>query len=208
MISLEKVDGMTCKRKQEALSLRAYAIRRKAAGLPGGSAEAVSKAIAERRLKKSVVRVNGQPKIADAELADREWEANTQPRADLSPRRRQRAQAEAEGEEDVAVADAPNYWVSRALREAAAARREAALADLAELDVRQRRGELVEASEVESHFVDVVTAAKTRLLGVASRAKAELPHIATEDIDAIENLIREALEELASEDEASDIEAG
>jgi hypothetical protein len=53
------------------LSLRAYAKRRNCSHV------AVRNAIKAGRLVKSVVDVDGQPKIADPELADREWKANT-----------------------------------------------------------------------------------------------------------------------------------
>lgn len=57
------------------ISLREYARHRAARGFVGTSAAAVSKAVASGRLVKSVVRDHrGQPKIADPELADREWE--------------------------------------------------------------------------------------------------------------------------------------
>src|SRR5690606_425861 len=98
------------------MTCRAYAKRR------GGSAEAVSKAISSGRLRESVTMIGGAPKIIDPDLADAEWEANTQPRSDL-PRAQQ------------SLPDGvPDYNVSRALREAAAARRESALADMAEIE--------------------------------------------------------------------------
>lgn len=57
-----------------AMTLGKYAEHRRARGLPGCSKAAVSKAIKAGRLAKSVVRDHrGQPKIADPELADREW---------------------------------------------------------------------------------------------------------------------------------------
>ena len=58
------------------MSLRGYARRRNV------SAEAVSKAVARGRLRRSVQILNGQPKIADPDLADQEWVENTQRRAD------------------------------------------------------------------------------------------------------------------------------
>jgi hypothetical protein len=175
------------KTKNKAMSLREYARRR------GVTAEAVSKAIMAGRLAESVVRVKGQPKISDPKLADREWEANTRPRVDLPPPTQ-------ESDEPAPAADdqnPPDYYVSRAKREAAAARREAALAELAELDVAERRGELVDANEMAEKFVEVVTVAKTKLLGVPARVKQRLPHVATEDIRLIDELVREALEDLA-----------
>lgn len=67
------------------ISLRDYAKHRAAAGLPGCSAEAVSKAVKSGRLRDSVVLIDGKPKIADPELADREWAQRSAPRIAPSP---------------------------------------------------------------------------------------------------------------------------
>lgn len=53
------------------ISLSAYAAHR------GCSKQAVSQAIQSQRLLRSIVRVKGQPKIADVALADHEWQSNT-----------------------------------------------------------------------------------------------------------------------------------
>jgi hypothetical protein len=172
-----------------ALSLRAYAKRR------GVSPEAVSKAVESGRLKESVIRVRGAPKIADPDLADREWGSNTRPRVDLPPTFSPPA-----GDPQGAPPppdDVPDYYDSRAKREAAAARRETALADLAELDVLERKAELVPAADVSARWVEVVTVAKTKLLGLPTRIKQRLPHISANDVRVIDDLVREALENLA-----------
>jgi len=189
---------------EQPLSLRAYAKRRKV------SVEAVSKAITDGRLKESVTRVRGAPKIADPELADREWGANTRPRVDQPPPERVRTtprQAlpdvrdqgvpEAADHEDIRDIIIPDYFMSRALREAAAARREAALADIAELDVQVRKGELVAVDEARGDVIERFTVVKTKILGVPSRVKQRLPHVSAEDVRVIDDFLREALEELA-----------
>lgn len=158
------------------MSLRAYAKRR------GVSPEAVSKAVAEGRLVSSVVRVRGQPKIADAAEADREWAQNTAPRPVV------------ESPADVAGA----YQASRALREAAAARRETAQAELAELELAERRGAMIPAEQARADVHEAFSLVKTRLLGVPSRVGQRLAHCAEEVVPVVEELIREALEELAS----------
>lgn len=61
------------------MTLTAYALRR------GVTPKAVSKAVAAGRLSASVVRdKHGAPKIADPDLADREWEANTRARVEYA----------------------------------------------------------------------------------------------------------------------------
>jgi phage terminase Nu1 subunit (DNA packaging protein) len=94
--------------------------------------------------------------------------------------------------------------VSRARREAAAARREGALADLAEMDVLERRGDLIPAADARAQVIDRYTVVKTKILGVPSRVAQRLPHVARADVAVIEDLLREALIELASDDARSD----
>ncbi len=163
------------------VSLRAYA------RLRGVSPEAVSKAITDGRLRESVTRVRGAPKIADPELADREWAANTQPRGDdpAAP-----ATAGAAG----GLAD---YHTSRSIREAAAARRETALAELAELELAERRGELIPAESARADVIAAFSLVKTCLLAVPSRVGQQLPDLAAKVVPVVDGLIREALEELA-----------
>lgn len=185
------------------VSLTAYAKRR------GVSAKAVSKAVASGRLRGSVTRVNGQPKIADVELADREWGENTQPRIDqpeakaqAPARERRRVDDDDDDDDDDdfgGEGQPPKYKVSRAWREAHAARREGALADLAELEVSEKIEELVPAADVRAYIEDKFTIVKTKLLAVPSRAAQQLPDMADQIAPIVEKLISEALEELAAE---------
>lgn len=163
------------------MSLRAYARRR------GVSPEAVSKAVADGRLREAIVRdVRGAPKIANIELADREWEANTRPRIDHAPT-------------DDGAADA--YHSARA-------RRETAQADMAELELAERRGRLIDAEEARADVIKAFSLVKTRLLAVPSRVGQRVPLLADQVVPIVDELIREALEELAggdgSPDDASD----
>lgn len=190
------------------LSLTAYARRR------GVSAVAVSKAVASGRLSASVVRdERGAPKIGDVELADREWTANTRPRidhpaeaappaaAERKPRPRSAAAPPAPPAPRAASGGVPDYHESRARREAAAARRESALADVAELDAEERKGELVSVDEARADVIEMFSIVRTKLLGIPSRVAQRLPHVATEVVPVVDDLLREALEELAEEAE-------
>lgn len=84
----------------------------------------------------------------------------------------------------------PSQTESKAITEAYKAR-------IAKLDYEERVGRLVNAEQVKVGFVNMVTAAKTRLLGVPSKAKARIPTLTVRDIEALEDLIAEALEELS-----------
>lgn len=164
----------------------AYARRR------GVSREAVSRAIKKGRLRESLVQVGRRKMIADPELADREWDATTDlTRAphQVKARASERAAGGAAGPADI---DAGVYDLAVEV-----AREKFWKANLAELEYRTKAGELVAVVEVEEKFVDAVTAAKTKLLGIAARVRQRMPHIAAEDIRAIDDLVREALEDLS-----------
>lgn len=201
------------------MSLRAYAKRR------GCSAMAVSKAVKTGRLKASVVYDDqGDPKIRDPALADKEWEATTdhsrapgyvKERAAAAKKKPPRAAGRAAepleaGDPppppaDVLGQDSPE---GVSLAEASAAEK-FWKAKLAEQDYRERTGELVEAKLVTRKLVDVFTLCRAKLLVVPTRARQALPHLTVADVGTIETLIREALEELAASggDPAADEEA-
>lgn len=196
---------IVAKQQPKPISLRAYAKRR------GVSPEAVSKAISDGRLRESVVFVDGQPKIASYEVATIEWTANTRPRIDNPhPHRPEPAQPRAD---DVALEMSPTeaiarYNVARALREESAARRESALADIAELEAGEKKGELVPVAEARADVIDKFTIVKTKILGVPTRVGQRVPHLAAEVVPVIDALLREVLEELAGPgDDGSAVEA-
>lgn len=159
------------------LSMRAYAKHRNV------SPEAVRKAINAGRLDKSLTRRHGDgtPKIADVELADREWEAKTQPRID----------------QPAAPRDPPEYIAHRTAREGASARLAAAQAELAEMQLRERKGELVDAEQARLDVVTVFSLVKTRLLGVPTMVGQRLPELADQVVPIVDELIRDALLELS-----------
>lgn len=202
------------------ITLTAYA------ALRGVSVKAISKAVATGRLSASVARDrHGAPKIADPELADKEWAENTRTRIDRPPPIRQGTPAGLSGVDNSSKVDAyagsspvpdtemhaprrrraelpdsdgiPDYNTSRAIKEAASARKEAAAADMAELDLAERRGELVPADQARAEVIERYTLTKTKLLGVPSRIAQRLPHLAAEVVPVADELIRETLEELS-----------
>lgn len=157
------------------LSMRQYAKRR------GVSAEAVSKAIRDGRLRWSLTHVAGVPKIADPDLADREWTDNT----DLTK--------------------APDAVKARGLAGAAAAasladaatRERTARAQLAELDYQERAGALVSAREVERVWTALVVQLRTAVLGVAPKFKAHCPELTHAQLATLHELLRQTLDGLA-----------
>lgn len=213
------------------MTLTAYAARR------GCSPKAVSKAIASGRLSASVTHdQHGQPKIADADLADREWAANTRARADYAaPKKATRVEPSAEpaptstpAAETAAPDPAPRarakpkaepmtpasssgavspelaeYYAHRSARESAAARTAAVHAELAELELAERRGQMIPVETARLDVMERYAIVKTKLLGVPRRVAQRVPQIAAEVILVMDEMLREALEELASDDHAA-----
>lgn len=178
-----------------------------------------SKASLYRKIKagqlKTYVGPNGTPRIAREGLEE-VWASITRTRID-SPRPRRASAEPAEPlrplderlRQAVVIdqaphsvprngdADIPDYNESRA-------RSEFEKANLLELERRQKEGLLVPRKEVETTWATVITMAKTKILGVPSRVKQRIPHLSLEEVDIISAIIREALQEIADQAEATD----
>jgi phage terminase Nu1 subunit (DNA packaging protein) len=79
----------------------------------------------------------------------------------------------------------------------ARARREAAEAQLAEDEVAKNRGTLISAAGVEARLIAVFASCRTKLLGVPSKLKQHQPDLSRAQLAAVEELVLEALEDLA-----------
>jgi hypothetical protein len=183
------------------LSLRAYARHRAARGLPGQSTEAVRKAIDSGRLSGAVVEVGGQRKIRSAEAADRAWAANT--RAERSP-----ASGAAQGAPQTATApmstppppapdDDIDYAEARRRREIELWRQARVKREADELELALRKGELVDVTEAQAEAEALFSEARTKLLGVPTRARQRMQHLTADDVRMLDELIREAMEAFA-----------
>jgi len=84
----------------------------------------------------------------------------------------------------------PEYEESRA-------RTEHLKAELLELERKAKEKDLVPMTEVQSTWENIVTTARTKLLGVPSKAKQRIPDLDNNAMNHLEDIIREALEELA-----------
>lgn len=170
------------------ITLTAYAKHR------GVSVMTISRAVKRGRLARCVVRDEyGSPKIADVALADREWAENSD-YTDAPHRLAAQRPPPAAGDLEAPTDDAP---AGGSLADHSA-RLKRWHADLAELKFRKAAGDLIPAGDVERRLVDVFTACKAKLLALPSRAKQALPHLSHADLEALEALVREALEELVT----------
>jgi len=182
------------------ISLRAYAKHR------GTSVVAVSRAVKSGRLSRSVTHdARNQPKIADVALADQEWAENTDlTRAPAFVKERglgvqTSAPADA-GDAGDGPPAAPGVDPTRELSlSEASAEEKRWRAKLAELQYKQRAGELVDAKDVASRLANLFTVCRTKLLALPSKAKAAIPALTHDNVATIDDLVRQALEELAVE---------
>ena len=158
------------KSEPEIASLRGYARHR------GCHPHAVEQAIRDGRLStRAASKEPGGRWRIDVALADQEWAAVTGEQGPGSG---------GDIDRDAAVE--------------ARIRRQLAQAELAELELAERRGELVDARAVETRMRDVFAHCRNRLLGVPSRVRQRDPAITVGQVRLVEDLIREALEELSS----------
>lgn len=165
------------------MGLREYARHRADLGLVGTTHRAVQVAIRDGRIVKAIV----DGKI-NAAIADLEWSETTLD--SRIPHTGPTAPVVRDDDDEDLPSDIPSLKVSRA-------RREAAEAALAEIELAEKRGELVLARDVEVKLKNVFTQCKTKLLGVASRVRQRDPSLTGDQVDLIELQIREALEDLA-----------
>ena len=183
------------------MSLRAYARRR------GTSATSVLRAIRSGRLKASLVYINNTPQIGNPDLADQEWDRNTDlSRAPSDVKERAAGPSQPQPPtsnqelpvppgvtaELVPLSAQPGMTVTQA-----SATEKYWKAKRAELDFYKESGDLVSLRETRAKVVDSYALCRTKLLAVPSKAKAAMPELTHVQIAALDALIREALEELA-----------
>lgn len=171
-----------------------------AADALGVSRTAVYKAIKQGRLP--VVRSRDGRELIQSETLREDWYAKTMAKIGVGPKppagesafppeRPKRDQQSLTAPEPGDIV--PDYNESRA-------RTEYLKAELLELERKEKEGLLVRASEVEAKWVEVITISRTKVLGVASKAKQRIPDLTQDQIAILEDIVREALEELAEGD--------
>jgi len=89
------------------------------------------------------------------------------------------------------VESIPEYEESRA-------RTEHLKAELLELERKQKEALLVPAAEIEAKWVEIVTQARTKMLGIPTKAKQRIPDLDSEAMSVLEDIVRETLEDLSS----------
>jgi len=182
----------------------ALVTRAEAARILGVSAEAVYAAVKTKRL--SVVTGRDGKPLVNTDTMREEWARNTQTRIGIGPKppgpgrkkKPLRSKEERMGTSEERIGKTkesiPEYDESRA-------RTEHLKAELLELERQQKEGLLVRAEDVEREWVEIITLARTKLLGIPTKAKQRIPDLDTDAIGVLDDIVREALEDLANNDE-------
>lgn len=86
--------------------------------------------------------------------------------------------------------EVPDYNESRA-------RTEFLKAELLELERAEKESRLVDAADVAKRWGELIAIARTKILGVPSKAKQRIPDFPQDAFVILEDIVREALEDLA-----------
>lgn len=155
----------------------------------GVTQQAVSFAVQEGRIK--VVLDSRGRRLIDSDQADKDWDANTNyathPDKLTTKEKREIGAAQAP---DTDRKGPPSITESKAIKEAYLAR-------TAKLEYERLAGKTVNIEEANKEWLRVAVAVKTKMLGVPSKLKGKLEHLSLDDIATIEDVIREALSDLA-----------
>ena len=164
--------------------------RVEAAKLLGVTKEAVYQAIKRGRIK-TVPGKNGTPML-DAKTLVKDWNKNTQRPVSVKEPDKPPAERKSEPRMSRTQECIPDYDQSRA-------RTEYLKAELLELDRQTKAGKLVPAEEVEAKWIEIVTLARGKMLGIPSKAKQRIPDLDSAAMKALEDIVRETLEDLSGE---------
>lgn len=167
-------------------TMYAYAKYRKALGLPGCSKQAVHRAVESGRISL----VNGK---VDFEAADAAWLRNTSVEQQARSKRDSVQSSGAFTKHE--QSEGPEDYL------AARSRKEAALADLAEMEAAELRGETSRNEEVSKCWGEMLASLRARLLVLPSMAAPLIaaPGKAAEVQAIIRKLVNEALQELSGD---------
>ena len=152
------------------------------AQLKGVTRSAVSQRRQTGILDAAIVKVGAREKL-NKELALELWDKNS---VSFTPEIKESIKNVGSSEE------LPSFNESRAKREAMMAR-------LAEIEVEEKEKVLVPSEDVKKSWVQLVTIAKTKVLGIPTKAKQRIPDLDKGAMALLDEIVRETLEDLAVE---------
>jgi hypothetical protein len=160
------------------LSQAEYARSRKRRGLPGGTREAVRRAIADGRIS-----CTGTDKLIDSDVADGQWEKNTRLRILVDGFRRPSLKKKSAQVPDQVVIEQQPYVQLRV-------RREAAQAERAEIETAKLNGNMAMRDDVDRAWFEIGREFRDQVQTCARRIASEVAGLSTpEQCEAV--LVRE-----------------
>lgn len=185
-------------KKKKLLTVPQYAAHR------GKNEGAVRYAIREGKLSSSLVK-DGAKVLIDWRKADQEWiprtEANDDPEIPVATKSKKNSKKTKSKSKIKKEWDPENpYDVSMLVPIGVSKmRKEAYEAELARIKVEKENGLLVTAKDVESMWVKLGTITRSKVLGIPSKARQRIPEFTDSQYSVLEMIVREALEEISSE---------
>ena len=156
--------------------------RKQAAEEMGVTIQAVYMAIKQGRL--TAIKDNQGKIVINSDTMKDEWSKKTEPK--LINKIQHKTYKSSQSESDY-----PEYGESKA-------RTEHLKAELLELERQEKEKSLVPVEEVNTMWQTIITNTRNKMLGVAAKAQQRLPDLDNSAVNCIDDIIREALEELAS----------
>jgi phage terminase Nu1 subunit (DNA packaging protein) len=177
-----------------------------AARILGITPPSIHQAIAKGRLK-IVLDEKGRKRIDTSTLAE-DYRRNTQTRNTTAHKRAKELEVKEPAQEVSRPPGRPKSEprISRTQEyipdyDESRARTEYLKAELLELDRQTKAGKLVALEEVEAKWIEVITLARGKMLGIPSKAKQRIPDLDAAAMACLEDIVRETLEDLAGEAE-------
>ena len=157
--------------------------RSEAARLKNVTPQAVYKAINQGRVT-PVVDNDGKVML-DKDAFETDWEKT------YHPNQMKKANNYHKPRQKAVISDIPAYEESRA-------RTEHLKAELLDIDRKQKEQQLVDSKQVQAKWLEVISIAKNKVLGIPSKAKQRIPELDVSAMNCLEDIVRESLEEIAN----------
>jgi len=157
--------------------------RSEAARLKNVSPQAVYKAINQGRVT-PVVDNDGKVML-DKDAFETDWEKT------YHPNQMKKANNYHKPRQKAVISDIPAYEESRA-------RTEHLKAELLDIERKQKEQQLVDSKQVQAKWLEVISIAKNKVLGIPSKAKQRIPELDVSAMNCLEDIVRESLEEIAN----------
>ena len=155
--------------------------RKQAADEMGVTIQAVYMAIKQGRL--TAIKDNQGKIVINSDTMKDEWAKRSEPKLIKKIEHKTYKSSQSETEY-------PEYGESKA-------RTEHLKAELLELERQEKEKSLVPVEEVNNTWQKIITNTRNKLLGVPSKAQQRLPDLDNSAVSCIDDIIREALEELS-----------